>query len=147
MLLALLAPLALAGCSDPQDEYCSALEEEQQTLAELGGSGFGEAGAVARTSAVFERLRDAAPDDLRDEWDTFHGAWQGLEQALDAADADETMFERGERPEGMSQEDYERISQAAVQLRSTQVVEAVSGIEQHALDVCKVDLGATGPTG
>jgi hypothetical protein len=57
------------------------------------------------------------------------------------------MFEAGERPEGMSAEDYDRISQAAVQLRSTRVVEAATGIEQHAQDVCEVDLTGSGPAG
>lgn len=143
----LLPPLLVAGCSSQQEQYCSALEEEQQTLQELGEGGFEESGTVARTTDVFQRLAEEAPDDLRDEWDTLSGAWQGLERALEAADADESMFEAGERPEGMSAEDYDRISQAAVQLRSTRVVEAASGIEQHGQDVCGVDLTGSGPAG
>ena len=143
----LLVPLLAAGCSSQQEQYCSALEEEKQTLQELGDAGFEESGTVARTTDVFERLAEEAPEDLRDEWDALTGAWRGLERALAAADADESMFEAGERPEGMSAEDYDRISQAAVQLRSTQVVEAASGIEQHAQDVCGVDLTGSGPAG
>lgn len=143
----LLLPLLAAGCSSQQEQYCSALEEEQQTLAELGEGGFEESGTVARTTDVFERLAQEAPEDLRDEWDALTGAWRGLEQALEEAGADESMFEAGERPEGMSAEDYDRISQAAVQLRSTRVVEAASGIEQHAQDVCEVDLTGSGPAG
>ena len=143
----LLLPLLAAGCSSQQEQYCSALEEEKQTLQELGDAGFEEAGTVARTTDVFERLAEEAPEDLRDEWDALTGAWRGLERALAAADADESMFEAGERPEGMSAEDYDRISQAAVQLRSTRVVEAASGIEQHAQDVCGVDLTGSGPAG
>lgn len=147
--LTVVLPLTLlvAGCSSQQEEYCSALEDQTQTLAELGEGGFEESGTVARTTDVFQRLADEAPDDLRDEWDTLSGAWQGLERALAAADADESMFEAGERPEGMSAEDYDRISQAAVQLRSTRVVEAASGVEQHAQDVCGVDLTRSGPEG
>ncbi|HEX4978142.1 MAG TPA: hypothetical protein VFV40_09785 [Nocardioides sp.] len=143
----LLLPVLVAGCSSQQERYCSALEEEQQTLAELGEGGFEESGTVGRTTDVFERLAQEAPEDLRDEWDALTGAWLGLERALRAADADESMFEAGERPEGMSAEDYDRISQAAVQLRSTRVVEAASGIEQHAQDVCGVDLTGSGPAG
>jgi hypothetical protein len=143
----LLLPLLLAGCSSQQEQYCAALEEEQQTLTELGEGGFEESGTVARTTDVFERLAQEAPEDLRDEWDALTGAWRGLEQALEDAGADESMFEAGERPEGMSAEDYDRISQAAVQLRSTRVVEAATGIEQHAQDVCEVDLTGSGPAG
>ena len=143
----LLLPVLLAGCSSQQEQYCAALEEEKQTLEELGNGGIAESGSVARTTDVFERLADEAPEDLRDELDTLAGAWQGLERALEAAAADESMFEAGERPEGMSSEDYDRISQAAVQLRSTWVVEAATGIEQHAQDVCEVDLTGSGPAG
>jgi hypothetical protein len=147
LVAVLLLPVLAAGCSSQQDQYCAALEEEKQTLQELGDAGFEATGTVARTTDVFERLADEAPDDLRDEWDALTGAWQGLERALADAGADETMFEAGERPEGMSAEDYDRISQAAVQLRSTRVVEAASGIEQHSIDVCKVDLTGSGPAG
>ncbi len=145
LVAVLLVPLLAAGCASQQEQYCSALEEEQQTLAELGEGGFDESGTVARTTDVFQRLAEEAPEDLRDEWDTLTGAWQGLERALEAAGAEESMFENGERPEGMSAEDYDRISQAAVQLRSTRVVEAASGVEQHAQDVCGVDLTGSGP--
>jgi len=143
----LLLPFLLAGCSNQQEQYCAALEQERQTLAELGEGGFEESGTVARTTEVFERLAQEAPEDLRDEWDALSGAWRGLERALEDAGADESMFEAGERPEGMSAEDYDRISQAAVQLRSTRVVEAATGIEQHAQDVCEVDLTGSGPAG
>ena len=147
LVAVLLVPLLATGCASQQEQYCSALEEEQQTLAELGEGGFEESGTVARTTDVFQRLAEEAPEDLRDEWDTLTGAWQGLERALEAAGADESMFENGERPEGMNAEDYDRISQAAVQLRSTRVVEAASGVEQHAQDVCGVDLTGSGPAG
>jgi hypothetical protein len=143
----LLLPLLAGGCSSEQEQYCAALEEEKQTLEEIGNGGIEESGSVSRTTDVFERLAEEAPEDLRDELDTLAGAWQGLERALEAADADESMFEAGERPEGMSAEDYDRISQAAVQLRSTRVVEAATGIEQHAQDVCEVDLTGSGPAG
>lgn len=143
----LLLPVLLAGCASQQEQYCEALAEEKQTLDELGEGGFEETGTIARTTDVFERLSAEAPDDLRDEWDTLTGAWRGLERALAASGADESMFENGERPEGMSAEDYDRVSQAAVQLRSTRVVEATSGIEQQAQDVCGVDLTGSGPTG
>lgn len=147
LVAVLLVPLLVNGCASQQEKYCSALEESERTLQELGDGGFEQAGTVARTTDVFEGLAAEAPEDLRDEWDTLTGAWRGLEQALVAADADERMFEAGERPEGMSAEDYDRISQAAVQLRSTRVVEAASGIERHAQDVCDVDLTGSGPAG
>ena len=140
LLLALLA----TGCSDQREAYCDALRDEKQTLTDLSqGAARPAPGTIARTLEVFERLRGEAPDDVQDEWDVYITAWQSLDRALDDAGADESMFADGERPEGMSQEDYDAVSAAAVELRSTQVVQAASGIEQHALDVCKIELGGS----
>jgi hypothetical protein len=145
-LLAGACVLALGGCSSsPQEEYCSTLADQQQTLQKLSaGADRPGRGDLARFIGVFETLRDAAPDDVVDEWDTYLTAWQALESALEEAGADESMFTDGKRPAGMSRQDYRRISQAAADLRSTRVVAAGAGIEQQARDVCKIDLAGSG---
>lgn len=145
-VVAALVAVGVAGCSDPQEKYCSTLADEKQTLADLsGGAGAPKDGVVTRTVQVFQQLRDAAPDDVADEWDTYLNAWTALRTALDDAGAQESAFRDGKRPPGMSQADYDAISEAAADLRSTRVVEAASGIEQHARDVCKIDLGGSTP--
>jgi hypothetical protein len=141
----LLLALPLAGCSSQQEKYCSALKDEQKNLESLSaGAGDPGSGDLSRTIDVFERLRAEAPDDMVDEWDTYVTALLALEKALDDAGADESMFTDGERPEGMSKADYESISSAALELRSTRVVEAAAGIENQASDVCKIDLNGSG---
>jgi hypothetical protein len=141
----LLLVLPVAGCASEQEKYCSALTDEQKNLERLSaGSDDPGSGDLARTIDVFERLRAEAPDDMVDEWDTYVTALQALEKALDDAGADESMFSDGERPEGMSKDDYASISSAAVELRSTRVVQAAAGIENQARDVCKVDLSGSG---
>ncbi len=144
-LVVLLLVLPLAGCASEKEEYCSALQDEQKNLERLSaGSDDPGSGDLARTIDVFERLRAEAPDDMVDEWDTYVTALQALEKALDDAGADESMFSDGERPEGMSKDDYASISSAAVELRSTRVVQAAAGIENQARDVCKIDLNGSG---
>ena len=144
-LVVLLLVLPLAGCASEKEEYCSALQDEQKNLERLSaGSDDPGSGDLARTIDVFERLRAEAPDDMVDEWDTYVTALQALERALDDAGADESMFSDGERPEGMSKDDYASISSAAVELRSTRVVQAAAGIENQARDVCKIDLTGSG---
>jgi hypothetical protein len=141
----LLLALPLTGCASEQEKYCSALADEQKNLERLSaGSDDPGSGDLARTIDVFERLRAEAPDDMVDEWDTYVTALQALEKALDDAGADESMFTDGERPEGMSKDDYASISSAAVELRSTRVVQAAAGIENQARDVCKIDLSGSG---
>lgn len=144
-MAALLLVLPVAGCASEQETYCSALADEQKNLERISaGSDDPASGDLARTIDVFERLRAEAPDDMADEWDTYVLALQALEKALDDAGADESMFTDGERPEGMSKDDYASISSAAVELRSTRVVQAAAGIENQARDVCKIDLSGSG---
>ena len=143
LVLLLVAP---AACSDEgsTDDYCAALSDEKATLERLSGQDGGSGGdAIEQSVQVFERLRDAAPADLRDEWTTYVNAWRGLTDALDAAGADASVFRDGKRPEGVDPEAYDAIQDAAGKLTSTPVREASAGIEQHAADVCDLDLGGT----
>jgi hypothetical protein len=136
--------LLLAGCQSQQEAYCSAVREERDTIVELTREADrGRDGVVEDSIAVFERLRDQAPDDLVDEWDTYLRAWRGLESALDRAGVSESQFRKGEQPEGVGDEQYAAVRAAAEQLRSPRVVDAASGIEQQAQDVCKVDLSGS----
>lgn len=146
----MLALAALAGCSNPTDDYCGTLQDQQQTLKDLArsaGRPAGRPGAQAGgdpfgdSLAVFTQLRDAAPDDIRDEWDTFVFAWEDLVDAFDEAGVDPRGYKPGAKLPGVSDAQREAIDGAAAELQSARVVDAGKGIEQHARDVCKVDLG------
>jgi hypothetical protein len=138
----LLTLTGLTGCSSTTDSYCDALEDQKQTLTGLAGSS-AEPGTdlFGDTLKVFQDLRDEAPDDIRDEWDTFVFAWEGVADAFDDAGIDPQQYQPGTPPPGVSAEQARAIEQAAAELRSDRVVDAGTGIEQHARDVCKVDLG------
>lgn len=123
--------LAPSGCSDPAEDYCATLADERSSLRELTNAK-PDAGSVAEAAALFGRLADAAPDDLDDEWLTFVNAWQGLADALAVAGDEEGV------------ETERAIRGAGDKLRSPSVVDAAAGIEQHARDVCGVDLGGAG---
>jgi hypothetical protein len=140
---ALTALLVLpGGCSDRTADYCAALEREQATLERLSAQAAPAQEVMSRGVEVFERLRDAAPEDLRDEWTTYVNAWHGLADALVSAGAGPEEFREGERPEGMGSADYDAVRDAAETLRSEPVVDASVGIEQHAGEVCGVDIGS-----
>lgn len=138
---AVLLPL-LAACSDPTESYCGELEEQQPVLRDLaeraddpGTDVFGE------SLGVFGTLREAAPGDVADEWDTLYFAWEGLSDAFDAAGASPRAYDPANPPEGIDQAEQDAIADAAAELRSQRVTDAGDGIEQHARDVCGVDLG------
>jgi hypothetical protein len=143
-LAAVLLSAGLTGCSSRTDGYCSTLEDAGPRLERLASTAQKPQGDVMADSLqVLEELRDQAPEEVADEWDTLVLAWDGMTEALDAAGAAPSAFASGERPDGVSSADYAAVRQAARQLSSTPVRQAAQGIEQHALDVCQVDLGGS----
>jgi hypothetical protein len=145
LTVALVTSLVAAGCSGATDDYCAALTDEQATLERLSQRADDPAsGALSDGVDVFEDLRDAAPEDLRDEWTTYVIAWQELETALERAGVDAGAFTDGEQPDGVGDDELDAVRDAADKLRSQPVVDAAGGIEQHATDVCGVDLGGRG---
>ena len=136
-----LVAAGLTGCSHGTEAYCSTLKDDQKKLAALaeqaGKPGQAGADAVARTVSV----RDQAPDDIADEWDTLVEALQGLVDAVKATGHPLGDFAGGAKPDGVTTGQYDAVKQAASELQSTRVQQAGKSIEQHAQDVCKVDLG------
>jgi hypothetical protein len=132
--------LAAAGCGgDDEKSYCRALESDQHVFAEMqeDTSGLG----LLKHRTMLGALSEKAPDDLADEWQTFLGALDAFAGTLREVGVKPDDFVGGNPPEGLSDEDRARIAEAANELSSTDVVEAADGIEQHAKDVCKLQLG------
>ena len=139
----LLVSTGLSGCSGTRS-YCSSLGEDKVRLnrlaADAGKAGTAGADALGETVGVLADLRDQAPDDISDEWVTLVGALEGLVDAFRASGATPGDFAGGSKPEGVTRGQYDAVQQAVAELRSTRVQQAGKSIEQHGLDVCKVDL-------
>jgi hypothetical protein len=86
-------------------------------------------------------LADQAPEDLKDEWQTFLDALDGLAGAIKDAGVKPSDFKGGRPPKGLTEKEQQAISEAANQIGTDDVVQASAGIEQQARDVCKVNLG------
>lgn len=139
----LVLATVLPGCSDPVDAYCEALAEEQRTLTGLAERA-GEPGVDVLTPSLTSlgRLRDVAPDDLRDEWETVVQAWAALADAVETAGVDPGEYRPGTLPEGLTRQQRRHLAAVAAKLASPRVEGAALGIEDHALEVCDVDFGA-----
>lgn len=138
--LAVLLLAALTACGEPTTEdYCARLDQDRRQLSEMVDSG--SPTALLSNLELLDGLAELAPSDLKDEWQTFLGALEELDRALDAADVTAGDFQDGTPPAGLDRADREAIVAAADQVRSEEVVAAASGIEQQGRDVCKVNLG------
>jgi hypothetical protein len=131
----------LTGCASDTERYCGALEDKQQELKELAeAAGERDEDTFADTLAVLEELRSDAPDDIVDEWDTLIFSLQSLEGALSDAGVEPGEYRPGAPAPGVNEQEADRIEAAAADLRSQPVVAAGEGIEQHAVDVCGINL-------
>ena len=63
-----------------------------------------------------------------------------LEAALDDAGVDPATYDRDDPPEGLSDEEKDRIDAAAEELRTPDSEAAFAAVEQQARDVCKTPL-------
>jgi hypothetical protein len=136
---------SLSGCASQTEKYCSTLKDDNKTLQKLASGSKDQTGdQISQSLDVFKDLQGKAPQDVADEWDTFVTAWQDLSDAFDTAGVDPGKFKKGVKPSGVSEGQYDAIKRAAEGLQSQPVLDAAQGIEQHARDVCKVDLGESG---
>ncbi|GAB3996721.1 hypothetical protein [Nocardioides marmoraquaticus] len=134
-----LLVVAACGGEPSVDDYCARLTEDRARLSEIVGSG--DPAELLGNVALFDELRDEAPRDLRDEWDTLVAALQGLRTALDEAGVDPGDFQDGEPPDSLSGTERRAVVEAAGRIADPDVVAAASGIETQARDVCKINLG------
>jgi hypothetical protein len=143
-LVLLLVVTGLTGCSGTK-AYCASLSEDGPQLTRLssavGKPGNAGGDALGRTVEVLAGLRDDAPDDISGEWVTLVAALEGLVDAFRESGADPGDFASGKQPPGVTDVQYDAVQQAVAELQGTRVQQASKSIEQHARDVCQVDLG------
>lgn len=144
LVLVVTVLTALTGCGgdeDASDGYCATLKDEKRTLARLADEA-AEPGkdVLTPTLEALGRLRKASPGTVRDEWDTVYYAWEAMVDAIEETGVDPSDYRPGETPEGVSAADARRLTQVAGQLGSDRVVEASRGLEDHARQVCGVEL-------
>jgi hypothetical protein len=139
LLVALLVPTALAGCSsDPTEDYCQAVEEHQEALTEVAASE--DTGVLFDALDAYDELRAKAPRDITDDWASVIEPLRRLEDALDDAGVDPSTYSAKEPPPEVSEEEREAIEAAAREVGSERTVTAMGAVEQHALDVCGTPL-------
>ena len=148
VLVGVLVAALLGGCASDTERYCGELKAQQNALADLAVRS-GEPGndVLGATLDIWRKLRDKAPEDIQDEWDTLVFSLEDLVQAFDAAGVKPSDYDPAHPPKGMSKAEADELQDVAAKLASPRVTKAGDSIEQHARDVCQVDLGLTGKQG
>lgn len=143
---ALVLAAGLGGCASDTERYCAALEEQQEPLRDLAvaadepGSDF-----YADLLAIWRGLRAEAPADIADEWATLVFSVEAFVEAVERTGVDLGEFDPGDPPPEATEAQVAAAVDAAEDLRSPRVLSAGEAVQQHARDVCKTDLGITGP--
>jgi len=143
-----LLAASLAGCASQTESYCDTLADRREELTDLAVRS-DEPGTevLEQTLDIWRDLEDEAPDDIADEWSTLVFGLEGLIDAFDAAGTNPGEFDPASPPPGVSEEEADQLRDAAAELASKRVAAAGEAVEQHARDVCEVDLGLTGGAG
>ncbi len=138
LVLALLVPIA--GCGGNSiDDYCGDVSAHRKEMADMIESS--SSSALLSHLPMLHDLADKAPEDVADEWQVFLGALDGLDRAIKDAGVKASDFKDGNPPAGLSASERKAIAEAAGQIQTEEVVQAATGIEQQARDVCKVNFG------
>jgi hypothetical protein len=137
-LAATVLSAGLAGCSEQGDDYCAEVEEHQVALSDIAASG--EKGALFDALDVYRQLQAEAPGDLSDEWSQVIRRLTALRDAVEDAGVDPATYDPEDPPRDVTAAQRKAIQGAARDLADPSVAEAMEGIEQQALDVCKTPL-------
>lgn len=127
------------------DDYCTTVRDSNAELAAVVGKSAASAtGSFADSLEVLERLAEDAPDSIASDWNTLIIALRGLRDAFVEAgiDLDQAEVKVDELAQA-SPKAQAAVTTAATELRSPAVVGATASIEDHAQQVCGLELGST----
>ncbi len=134
-----LAAVVLSGCGgDETSAYCESVKDHQRELSDIVGSN--EPSAIFDALDAYRDLEEQAPRDLGDEWSQVIGRLETLESALDDAGIDPATYDPKTSLKSLPAAQRRAIEGAARDLGDEGTMSAMAGIEQQALDVCKMPL-------
>jgi hypothetical protein len=136
LALLLLVP-SFAGCGHGSD-YCDTVHDHQSDLGSIARGG--DRAALIRALPMFEDLRNAAPDDVADDWQLLVTRIRALDTALDDAHVDPATYDPKHPPADLGAQDRGRIRRAAAQLAASDTQDALGRVQQEVLDVCHTPL-------
>ena len=123
-------------------DYCDLLKDAKD---ELDGAENGDLGDLDEAGERLEEVRDAAPDELKDDWDTMIEGFEAIIKAFeDAGITQEDMeaMQNGEIPPDLDMEAFQEAMGQLQELNSEEFQAASDNIGKHAKEECDIDLEA-----
>lgn len=133
---ALLVLPLLAGCG--RQSYCDAVHGHQAELGRITASGSKD--ALLQALPIFRDLQGRSPSDVADDWQLLVTRISGLQTALSQAHVDPATYDPKHPPSGLTHAQRTAILRAAAALGATDTQQALTVLQQEALDVCHTPL-------
>ena len=129
------------GSTTGSGDYCADLEAVQKQLNSVSG---GDLGDVEGILDSLETLKDEAPDEIAEDWDTLYTAFEKIVRTYqDAGFSAEDMaaVQNGQVPDGVDQQALLEVSSTIAKIGGApELQSAVEDIQQHAKDECDLTL-------
>lgn len=145
----------LTGCGNDTEAYCNDLQETIDEMGSLTGS---DPASLEQAFDEIEKLADAAPDEVAEEWKVLDEQMDTIQDSLDEAGIKMSDLEgimTGQLPEGVTEEDLTALGESLQDLNNEEVQQASETIATHADEECGIedlqggipDDGGTAPEG
>jgi hypothetical protein len=128
------------GGSAGSGDYCDDLKAAKKNIDSLQG---GDLASFEKTVDEVHKLRDEAPDEIKDDWKILSDAFDQIVAAFEKAGLDEddiAGLQSGEIPDGVDMAALQQAMSEIQALESDELTKATEEIQKHAKDECGIDL-------
>jgi hypothetical protein len=130
------------GDSADSGDYCDDLKTAKKNLDSIEG---GDLSSLEETSDQIHKLRDEAPDDIKDDWEVLSDGFDKIIAAFKKAGLDEddiANLQSGQLPDDVDMDALQKAMTEIEELSGEEFTKAGDNISKHAKDECGVDLEA-----
>ena len=140
--LSLLTGCGEDGVGGGGADYCDQLKSAKEEIDKLDE---GDLGNFEDLSDTIHDLADAAPDEIKDDWEILADGFDAILQAFEDAGIDAEDLEaiqKGEVPQDVDMDALQEAFAELDELSGEEFQTASDNISKHAKDECDVDLDA-----
>ena len=130
------------GDSASGGDYCDDLKTAKKNLDSIEG---GDLSTLEETADQIHKLRDEAPDEIKDDWEVLSDGFDKIIEAFEKAGLDEddiANLQSGQLPDDVDMEALQQAMTEIQELSGDEFTKAGDNISKHAKEECDIDLEA-----